>query len=148
MIEIYWVWAIIGLSCFILEILMGTQFIFFLLGVSALLTSALVLTSPLIGGFWSGIIFSGLSGLLLLMFWKGWLQALGAHSQKNDVNNTLLQLHHSQGEVVRTSGSKMTVLIEKNLWSAETRDKKPLPQGCQITVVGHKGMRLIVEPRD
>ncbi len=145
MIELYWIWAIVGLGCFILEILMGSQFVLFLLGFSAILTATVILISPNFGVFGSVILFSGLSALLLMMLWKGGLKSLAEQSHKSDVNNTLLQLHHREGEVIRSNGDKMTVLIEKNLWSAETRDKKNLPDGCAICVIGHKGMVLLIE---
>lgn len=145
MIELYWIWAMVGLACFILEILMGSQFVLFLLGFSAILTATFILISPNLGLFWSIIIFSSLSSLLLIMLWKGALKSLAQQNHKADVNNTLLQLHHREGQVVRSNGDKMTVLIEKNLWSAETRDKQNLPDGCLIRVIGHRGMVLLIE---
>lgn len=145
MIELYWIWAMVGLVCFILEILMGSQFVLFLLGFAAILTATFILISPSLGLFSSVILFSALSSVLLFMLWKGGLKSLAHKCHKTDVNNTLLQLHHREGQVVRSNGDKMTVLIEKNLWSAETRDKKTLADGSFIRVIGHRGIILLIE---
>jgi membrane protein implicated in regulation of membrane protease activity len=147
MSESYWIWAIFGLVCFILEIVMGTQFFFFLLGFSAIVTAVIVLLLPNFGLLGSGIVFSTLSSLSLLFFWKGFLKNM-LSPEDIDINNSLAQLHHREGEVVHRNGFRMTVLIEKNLWSAETKDKKPLKESQRVRVTGYKGMILIIEPID
>lgn len=148
MIELYWFWAIIGLAAFILEIVMGTQFFFFLLGFSAILTAVGTLLLPSLGGFTSGVIFAVISSALLLIFWKGWLQPLYHEHESADLNNSLVQLYQRQGSVIRSNGSKLTIHLEKNLWSAEDVDKRSLPAETTVKVVGHRGMVLIVEPVD
>lgn len=146
MIELYWIWAIIGLAAFILEIVMGTQFFFFLLGFSAMITAVIALCAPTIGGIGSGMLFVGLSSVMLIIFWKGWLQPLAFEQEKTDLNNSLAQLHQRQGVVIRNNGTKLTILLEKNLWSGEDVGKRALVPETAIRVIGHRGMTLLVEP--
>lgn len=146
MIELYWIWAIIGLAAFILEIVMGTQFFFFLLGFSAMITAVIALSAPTIGGLGSGILFAALSSMMLIIFWKGWLQPLAFEQEKTDLNNSLAQLHQRQGVVIRNNGTKLTILLEKNLWSGEDVGKRALVPETAIRVIGHRGMTLLVEP--
>lgn len=143
MIELYWVWAVVALSCFIIEISAGAQFFFLLLGAASMITATVVLLLPDISLLQSGVVFSVLSATILFLFRASF--QFDHKQDQHDVNNSLAQLYHKQGSVLRSEGGQHTVMIDKNLWSAETRDKKQLKEGSMIKVVGHKGMVLIIE---
>ncbi len=131
------IWLIAGLALCLVELVLPTAFIAFVMGVSALLVAGLVPVLPLIGlqiGAW--ILLSG----LMVLFSRRFVNRKAA-----------LKLDATEAETVTEilPGKPGRVLYEGNSWTARCSDSHmSIPAHRRVYVVGRKGTTLIVMPEE
>lgn len=128
------IWLLIGVGLCVVEFMIPTAFIAFVMGVSALIIAAL---SSMLRLSDQVILWLGLSILLV------WL------SRRFVNRKAALKLDATEAETLTElrSGQLGRVLYEGNSWSARCEDTTvTIPAHQRVYVVGRKGTTLIVMP--
>jgi len=139
--NLYWLWATLGLFLLGLEIFTSTQFFLFFLGAACLMTSALgnLLSLSVSALFWTFAIIS--IGLLIL--WKKYFTYVDTATV--DVNSPLLSMKGSLAEVITCDNiGNMKVRIGHTLWSAIHVEHKKIAAHAKVKVIGLDRLKLLV----
>lgn len=85
--------------------------------------------------------------IIFMLAWAGWAvftYRLGTRALKRKPEGGLSDMLGSRGEVVSRLDPEGMIRIKSELWKAKSAGRK-IETGEEVTVVGQKGLKLIVE---
>jgi len=85
--------------------------------------------------------------IIIMLAWAGWAvftYRLGTRALKRKPEGGLADMLGTRGEVVKRLDPEGMVRIKGELWKAKSAGRK-IDAGEEVTVVGQKGLKLIVE---
>lgn len=136
----FWHWLILGLVLIAVE-LAAPGFVFFWLGVSAVLTGVVVLMAGGLAWQWQVIVFA-LATVAAVAVWLAW-RAGPAGDEKASVNRGAAALVGRVGRLEHAIGpGNGRIRLGDTTWSATGAD---MTAGSVVRVVGHEGSLLRVE---
>jgi inner membrane protein len=135
------IWGAAGILLIIADVVFGTFFMLFL-GISALITGALVWSGALPNPTWQWLTFAVLSSLGVILFRKKLVKSFGPS------NEDRYQEHTGQKvQVVEEIPSNGTgrVLYRGAEWPATSRNGETIEKGTTAIIVKNEGITLIVD---
>jgi inner membrane protein len=138
-----WHWLCFGILILLGELLGAGGFLLGI-GASALVVSLLQFIFPGIAWYWQLVIFSVMSILLTLIYWKRFKQ-FNEKTEQPLLNSRIQNLIGRQVTLIKAiEHGQGKVQIEDALWSVSFTQN--LPIGTIVKITGAEGMVLLVEP--
>ncbi|MDG2307086.1 MAG: NfeD family protein [Candidatus Binatia bacterium] len=139
----WWIWILIGLSLFVIEVFIPTDFFMFFFGLAAIVVGVGA-TSGLLESMWVQSVSFAVVALVAVAFLrkplsKRWTATEGSHSGEIVGNSVVLT------EVLEPS-SVGTAEFRGSTWSVRTAGAAPLASGTRCRVNKVEGLVLWVSP--